>query len=103
MVFWRKGFAGISDDKFNKDYRYNIRHNYGLEGKRQNYQPKKYVCLSDLLSGSPQVLTGPIQLPAHSHFRRARTSRCPRMSIPRFLGHEPSLHAHRQLRHQGSS
>ncbi|TIA89580.1 hypothetical protein E3P99_02014 [Wallemia hederae] len=41
LVFWRKGFgASISDDKFNKEYRYNIRHNYGLEGSRKAYQPR---------------------------------------------------------------
>lgn len=41
LIFWRKGFSTMSDDKFNKDHRYNIRHNYGLEGKRTNYQPRK--------------------------------------------------------------
>ena len=38
IVFWRKAFGGrITDDKFNKEYKYNIRHSYGLEGKRTNY------------------------------------------------------------------
>ncbi|TDL27346.1 DNA primase, large subunit [Rickenella mellea] len=38
IIFWRKAFGGtMTDDKFNKEYKYNIRHSYGLEGKRMNY------------------------------------------------------------------
>ncbi|KAF7291069.1 Rsec15 protein [Mycena chlorophos] len=37
IVFWRKSFDRITDDTFNKMYKYNIRHSYGLEGKRANY------------------------------------------------------------------
>ncbi|KAG6813433.1 hypothetical protein H0H92_011130 [Tricholoma furcatifolium] len=40
VVFWRKSFDRITDDKFNKEYKYNIRHSYGLEGKRANYAAK---------------------------------------------------------------
>ncbi|KZS99043.1 DNA primase large subunit [Sistotremastrum niveocremeum HHB9708] len=41
LVFWRQSFgASITEDKFNKEYRYNIRHSYGLEGKRANYPAK---------------------------------------------------------------
>ncbi|KAG8726627.1 hypothetical protein FRC12_023224 [Ceratobasidium sp. 428] len=45
LTFWRRGFQGgkISDDKFAKEYRYNIRHSYGLEGRRMNYPAKKCV------------------------------------------------------------
>lgn len=43
LVFWRKSFSKIQDDKFNKEYRYNIRHSYGLEGKRANYAAKRSV------------------------------------------------------------
>lgn len=40
VVFWRKAFAKFTDDKFNKEYRYNIRHMYGLEGSRNDYRAK---------------------------------------------------------------
>ncbi|RDB19875.1 DNA primase large subunit [Hypsizygus marmoreus] len=40
IAFWRKSFSRITDDKFNKEYKYNIRHSYGLEGKRANYPAK---------------------------------------------------------------
>ncbi|KAG5648781.1 hypothetical protein DXG03_000130 [Asterophora parasitica] len=40
VVFWRKSFDRLTDDKFNKEYKYNIRHSYGLEGKRANYAAK---------------------------------------------------------------
>ncbi|EJD52936.1 DNA primase, large subunit [Auricularia subglabra TFB-10046 SS5] len=41
ILFWRKSFRGgpIQEDKFNKEYKYNIRHQYGQEGKRANYPP----------------------------------------------------------------
>jgi len=37
LVFWRKSFSKMTDDKFNKEHKYNIRHSFGLEGKRANY------------------------------------------------------------------
>lgn len=40
LVFWRKAFAQMTDDAFQKGgYGYSIRHNYGMEGKRANYAP----------------------------------------------------------------
>ncbi|KAF9567519.1 DNA primase, large subunit [Agrocybe pediades] len=50
IAFWRKSFSRITDDKFNKEYRYNIRHSYGLEGKRANYAAKS--CIQLLAPGS---------------------------------------------------
>jgi len=41
----------MSDDKFNKEYRYNLRHNYGQEGKRANYAPKS--CQQILTANQP--------------------------------------------------
>ncbi|KAK8847533.1 hypothetical protein IAR55_005391 [Kwoniella newhampshirensis] len=52
VVFWRRMYgATMSDDKFNKEYKYNIRHSYGQEGKRANYPPKS--CQQILTSNQP--------------------------------------------------
>ncbi|WVQ83184.1 hypothetical protein IAT38_005323 [Cryptococcus sp. DSM 104549] len=52
LIFWRRGFGStITDDKFNKEYKYNIRHNYGQEGKRANYPPKS--CQQILTTNQP--------------------------------------------------
>lgn len=32
LVFWRSSFSKLTDDQFNKDYRYNVRHAYGDVG-----------------------------------------------------------------------
>ena len=45
LAFWRRSFSAMTDDKFNKEYKYNIRHSYGLEGKRANYAAKRYAPL----------------------------------------------------------
>lgn len=39
LKYWRLHFTNHSEDKFNKEYRYNVRHQYGLEGSRINYKP----------------------------------------------------------------
>jgi len=36
----------MSDDKFKKEYQYNVRHSYGLEGGRRNYKPMRCDFLS---------------------------------------------------------
>ncbi|WVQ69391.1 uncharacterized protein L199_007608 [Kwoniella botswanensis] len=52
VVFWRRMYgATMSDDKFNKEYKYNIRHSYGQEGKRTNYPPKS--CQQILTQNQP--------------------------------------------------
>lgn len=42
LKYWSAEFTknnNLSVEKFNKDYKYNIRHQYGLEGARINYKP----------------------------------------------------------------
>ncbi|KAI5122060.1 hypothetical protein M0805_006044 [Coniferiporia weirii] len=52
VLFWRKAFGGrLTDDKFNKEYKYNIRHSYGLEGKRTNYPA--YTCQRIITQNQP--------------------------------------------------
>lgn len=43
LAFWRAAFAPrVSPDQFTRDYAYNVRHNYGQEGRRANYP--SYSC-----------------------------------------------------------
>jgi DNA primase large subunit len=51
LIYWQESFKKISEDVFNKQYAYNIRHNYGLEGKRADYQP--YNCMRIITTNRP--------------------------------------------------
>lgn len=52
LRFWRTEFTKAMDgDKFDKQYSYNIRHNYGKEGKRADYTP--YSCNKIIMSNAP--------------------------------------------------
>ena len=42
LVFWRTGFSKITDDTFNKEYRYNVRHAYGDVGGDSNRRGNGY-------------------------------------------------------------
>ncbi|NXF07491.1 PRI2 primase, partial [Smithornis capensis] len=53
LEFWKKEFVRgkVDADKFDKGYAYNIRHNYGKEGKRTDYTP--YSCMKIIMSNPP--------------------------------------------------
>ncbi|KAH6641380.1 eukaryotic and archaeal DNA primase, large subunit-domain-containing protein [Chaetomium tenue] len=56
LIFWRSGFSKITDDTFNKNYRYNVRHVYGDVGGDSNrrgggYSP--YSCQKILTEHAP--------------------------------------------------
>ncbi|KAK5087853.1 DNA primase subunit pri2 [Lithohypha guttulata] len=42
LIFWRQAFKKIDDDKFNKEYRYNVRHVYGDVGGDANRRGRGY-------------------------------------------------------------
>lgn len=50
LKFWKSHFGAVSEDKFAKEYRYNIRHQYGLEGSRINYKPQS---CADIIKAPP--------------------------------------------------
>ncbi|RHZ62245.1 hypothetical protein Glove_341g25 [Diversispora epigaea] len=51
LIFWRKSFSMIDDSKFQREYAYNIRHNYGIEGRRKDYAP--LGCMSIITNNQP--------------------------------------------------
>ncbi|KAK3719517.1 DNA primase subunit pri2 [Vermiconidia calcicola] len=55
IVFWRKSFKLIADDKFKSEYLYNIRHNYGEVGGDANKRGRGYTPYScqKLLTEAP--------------------------------------------------
>ncbi|KAF9094273.1 hypothetical protein BGX29_009560 [Mortierella sp. GBA35] len=39
LIFWQTAFEKLTPEQFNKNYAYNVRHSYGMEGKRTDYTP----------------------------------------------------------------
>jgi DNA primase large subunit len=54
ILFWQQEFTkSMSVQKFEKEYLYNIRHSYGLEGARKDYEP--LTCSQILTNAAPRV------------------------------------------------
>lgn len=54
LAFWKSELTqAMASDKFDKQYAYNIRHNYGKEGKRVDYAP--HPCLKIIMGAPPGV------------------------------------------------
>ena len=55
MIFWRTEFAPkVPADKFDKEYAYNIRHNYGKEGKMTEYTAHNCVSIIRMSGGAEE-------------------------------------------------
>ncbi|KAL6712343.1 DNA primase subunit pri2 [Coniothyrium glycines] len=62
IMFWRRAFKLMTDDKFQKEYKYNIRHSYGDVGGDANRRGRGYTPYS-----CQKLLTEPLPGPGQSH------------------------------------
>ncbi|KAL9047824.1 MAG: hypothetical protein Q9162_007937 [Coniocarpon cinnabarinum] len=62
LIFWRHSFKLITDDTFNKEYRYNVRHAYGDVGGDANRRGRGYTPYS-----CQKLLTEPLPGPGQNH------------------------------------
>ena len=72
--FWRTEMSQYAPgDKFDKEYLYNIRHNYGKEGKRQDYTPHSCSSIIGTTPGVGQIHGCPYKLFGEEQLRASLT------------------------------
>ena len=70
MRFWRTEMAAVAPgDAFDKQYAYNIRHNYGKEGKRADYTPHSCIKVISGIPGPGQVHGCPFRVLSEEDLR----------------------------------
>ena len=70
MRFWRTEMAAVAPgDAFDKQYAYNIRHNYGKEGKRADYTPHSCMKVISAIPGPGQVHGCPFRVLSEEDLR----------------------------------
>jgi DNA primase large subunit len=62
ILFWRRSFRNLTDEKFAKEYKYNIRHSYGDVGGDANRRGRGYTPYS-----CQKLLTEPLPTAGQSH------------------------------------
>lgn len=63
LRFWREEFSKTMEpDKFDKNYAYGVRYNYGKEGNRTNWSPWSCMKIINLAVGSQDVCGCPFKL-----------------------------------------
>lgn len=72
MRFWRTEMAATAPgDAFDKQYAYNIRHNYGKEGKRADYTPHSCIKIISTIPGPGQVHGCPYRVLSEEELRES--------------------------------
>jgi DNA primase large subunit len=70
LVFWKREFmmGGINGEKFEREYAYNFKHQYGEAGSRIKYQP---FCCQQLIQSSPVTDSSCTAGCAYKHYKPA--------------------------------